>query len=149
MSDFSQFYQDGGIFMHAVTLTLIGSFVSMGLHVASRATKARSARHLDLASNLSKTGILLGALGSLMGCIDVFAAIRTVENLEAWPRAFVHGMQIASYTVAWGLMCAAPVWVLQSLLRFRHDRPQLAPRRDEELHAYDASAPGNLRASAP
>ncbi len=145
MTDFSQFYQDGGIFMHAVTLTLIGALVSIGLHITSR---PRSDRHLNFATGLSRAGLLFGGLGTVMGLIDLFAALGTIPELSMWPGALSRATPIALYPLSWALLCAAPVIAAVCVLRFRHAGLHEEVAASQQPAARD-HATGNLRAPAP
>ncbi|MCA9714415.1 MAG: MotA/TolQ/ExbB proton channel family protein [Myxococcales bacterium] len=137
-----EFYQNGGIFMHTVTLTLVGALVSLAIHIT---TRARSPRHLDLAAGLVRAGALFGALGTVMGLIETGMALSTIGDLAVWPRALARALPIALYPTAWALLCASPVVAALCVLRFRHARVResLAPR---DGHARLA---GNLHATAP
>ncbi len=145
MTDFSQFYQDGGIFMHAVTLTLIGALVSIGLHITRR---ARSDRHLIFAAGLSRAGLLFGGLGAVMGLVELFAALGAIEDLSMWPGALSRATPIALYPLSWALLCAAPVVAAVCVLRFRHAGLHEDISPSQRLSTRD-HVTGNLRASAP
>lgn len=114
--DLAQFYRDGGVFMHVVSLfTIIGG----ALLVRRVGTIRRSFRDPheqllrlrrgdDLTPTLIVTGLLAGAAGTGLGWLSVTAAIRTVPY-DQWPLAASMGVQVASYPLVWSLLCAVPL----------------------------------------
>jgi len=129
MNDFSQFYQDGGVFMHVVTLFSIISGVLLIRRVGTiRKTfrdpneqLMRLRRGDVLTPTLICAAVLSGALGTALGWISVFAAVPTVAP-EQMHLAAMMGAKIATYTVAWSLLCAVPLTIAHGVLRHFEDR---------------------------
>lgn len=129
MTDFGQFYQDGGVFMHVITLLTL---ITTGIMLRRVGTIRRTFR--DPSEQLSRLRrgdpvtpaliaaiVLSGALGTSLGWIAVHAALRTVP-FEQWPMAASLGLQIASYTIVWSLLCAVPLTLGHGVLRHFEER---------------------------
>ena len=127
--EFAQFYQDGGVLMHVVTiLSLIAGarlFVRMGgIRRMFRNPKAELPRLRQgdpLTPALVAAVVLTGMLGSASGWIEVHAALQTVPE-DMWARAFSLGSQIAVYPLVWGLMCAVPLVLAHGVLAYLEGR---------------------------
>jgi hypothetical protein len=127
--EFAEFYQHGGVFMHAVTLLSIIVAARLLSRVAGiRRTFRDPGRSLarlrqgdPLTPALVASVALVGALGTALGFIEVQAALRTVP-IEQWPMANSMGSQIALYTLVWGLLCAIPLTLGHGVLAFFEHR---------------------------
>jgi hypothetical protein len=114
--EFAQFYQEGGVLMHAVTLLSLIAGVRLlrrasGIRRTFRdpaSQRARLRRGDPLTPALVAAVVLVGALGTVSGWVDVHAALRTVPT-DQWAMAFSFGSQIAAYPLLWGLLCAVPL----------------------------------------
>ena len=73
--------------------------------------------YLRLATALVHTGILVGAVGTLFGFTDVFAALDSVPA-EDWSAAFARGSRLAIIPLSFSLLCAAPLMLLAAPMRF-------------------------------
>ena len=130
---FAQFYQQGGVFMHLITLCVIGA-------VASIALRTREARRSMVAPHRSKAaldggitpwllaaGVMFGLGGTLMGFIELCAALRTIP-VESWPLALSRGAEISVYPLTWAMMCLAPLALVHGGLRHFERRMKAALR---------------------
>lgn len=126
--DFSQFYRDGGVFMHVITLlTLITGFGLVRRLATIRRTfqdpKEQLVRlqHSGVAlPSMIAAIVMVGALGTALGTISVHAAVLTVPPESAFLAAS-RGHGIAAYTIAWSLLCAVPLTLGHGALRlFEH-----------------------------
>ncbi|MCH9683569.1 MAG: hypothetical protein K0V04_19175 [Deltaproteobacteria bacterium] len=115
---FTTFYQDGGVFMHVITL-LSGIVATVmvrrlgAIHRSFHDPNQRGPRfpHRDVLSPALILAILFtGLLGSAMGWLELSAALRTVP-VDQWPLAVTMGMQVASYTFVWALLCVVPMTI--------------------------------------
>lgn len=125
---FVQFYQDGGVFMHVITLFAL---VCAGLLVRRTGTIRRAFRdpHQQLmrlrrgdvlTPTLVVACLLAGAAGTGLGWQSVNAALRTIPY-EQWPMAASLGLQITTYPLVWALLCAIPLVLGHGVLRhFEH-----------------------------
>ncbi|MEM6991140.1 MAG: hypothetical protein AAF721_11600 [Myxococcota bacterium] len=121
MFSFSQFYQQGGGFMHFVTLTAIVCLVS----VARRTVRLRRTIHAPQGASpldggvtawFLAAGVMLGVLGTLFGVVEMFAALQTVKPDQAFA-ALLRGGQIVGNPMIWALMCLIPVVFANAVLR--------------------------------
>jgi Na+/glutamate symporter len=130
--EFAQFYQEGGVFMHAVTLLSLFVGVRLlgrvsGLRRTFRDPRQRLARLRQrdpLTIALLAAIVLAGGLGAALGWTDVHAALRTIPT-EQWALAFSVGSQIAVYPLVWGLLCAEPLTLGHGVLAHFEQRLQL------------------------
>lgn len=117
MTDFGQFYQQGGAFMHLITLL---SLASTGL-LAARAVRLRglvqrvnagapppAPEHEGLLLGLTVTAGLIGALGATFGLIETFAALRMVPP-EHHMLALFRAVPMALTPLAWSLLLVSPL----------------------------------------
>lgn len=127
--DFAQFYQEGGFFMHVVTLL---SLVAGGRLLRRAGGIRRTFR--DPASQRSRLRwgdpltpalvacvVLAGMLGTVTGFSDVHAALLTVPP-ELMAMAESRGSQIAGYPLTWGLMMAIPLTLAHGVLAYLETR---------------------------
>ncbi len=131
--NFATFYQDGGVFMHVITiLAVVVATVLIrrigALRHTFRDPGETGVRERDALSPAVITAILMtGVLGTAMGWLEINAAIRTVP-LDQWPLAATMGMQVASYTLVWALLCAVPLTIGHGVLgHFETRMRRLAP----------------------
>ena len=127
MSDFINFYRDGGLFMHFITLTgaaatlytLKGALISFHSE-AARAEKPFFST-MKLATRLSLLAISIGLLGAFFGVLEAFqaAAEAPVDQRAA---AMARGIGIAFNTVGWALMLFNPLYLASAVLRYRFTR---------------------------
>jgi len=129
--EFAQFYQEGGVLMHVVTiLSLIAGARLLsraaGIRRMFRDPKAelpRLRRGDPLTPALVTAVVLAGMFGSVSGWIEVHAALQTVPQ-DQWLMAFSLGSQIAAYPAMWGLMCAVPLVLVHGVLAYLEGRLQ-------------------------
>lgn len=126
---FPEFYQSGGFFMHAISLTAIAAVA--GIAMRARAVRRVLNRPADERGNGAALGsaaapwvvvaiVVFGALGSAMGWIELMAAIQTVPGPQQ-RLAFARGGQFMMAPLAWSLMLAAPIVLCHAVLaRFEH-----------------------------
>lgn len=127
--EFSQFYQDGGVLMHVVTLLSLVVGVRLfgrgaGIRRMFRDPKAqlpRLRRGDALTPALLAASVLTGLLGTVSGWVDVHTALQTVPE-ELWGRAFSMGSQIAVYPLQWALMCAIPLTLVHGVMGYLEAR---------------------------
>lgn len=127
--DFGQFYQDGGVFMHVITLLTIIT----GIGLVRRATTIRrtfrdpNEQLARLRSggvafpSLAAAIVMVGTLATGLGWISVQAAVQTVPGDMAFLAAS-RGYGIAAYPLVWSLLCAVPLTLGHGALRHFEQR---------------------------
>ena len=129
---FSQFYQSGGLFMHFITLFAVAGAVSIARRAAALRRPPGEARlppsDGGLAPWLCVAGVLAGVGGTVMGLIEVSAALQTVA-LEHWPRAVSRGVAMAVIPLGWAALVMAPVFLAHGVLRSFESRIRAAMAR--------------------
>ncbi|RFC31550.1 MAG: biopolymer transport protein ExbB [Candidatus Nitrotoga sp. MKT] len=84
---------------------------------AGRAAAHELERFLTTLGTIASISPLLGLFGTMVGMIEIFGAQNTTENA---PAALAHGISIALYNTAFGLMVAIP-----SMIFYRHFRAKV------------------------
>lgn len=127
--EFAQFYQEGGMFMHVVTLL---SLVAGGrlLHRASgirrtfrdpKAERSRLRWGDPLTPALVACMVLTGMLGAVLGLGEVQAALLTIPP-ELYAMAEARGSQIAMHPLTWALVVAIPLTLAHGVLAYLEAR---------------------------
>lgn len=98
---------------------------------AGRLAQDRLQRYLGALATIASAAPLLGLLGTVVGMIDIFAAQSAAGTTQSDPTQLAHGISVALYNTAFGLMVAIPSLMAWRILRARVDRLTL----DLELQA--------------
>lgn len=86
--------------------------------VAGHKAAAALEKNLPLLSMIATIAPLMGLLGTVVGMIEVFGS---QTNLGADPQALAHGISVALYNTAFGLVIAIPAAVAHRFFRIRAD----------------------------
>ena len=118
---FTQFYQQGGLFMHPITLIAVAcgaSLVQRILAARRTMTMPTTGTVLDGGSTTSlvATGLMIGTVGTVFGFVEVCAAVQSVPA-EVLSLAAARGGAIALTTLAFSLLVLTPVMLMHTLLR--------------------------------
>jgi biopolymer transport protein ExbB len=110
-------------------------------------------RFLPALGTLSTVTPLMGLFGTVVGMIEIFGAAAPTGNN---PQALAHGISVALYNTALGLMVAIPALIAYRLFRtrvdgFLVDLEQQAIRLLDAVHPRPgtAAATGRLRSPEP
>jgi biopolymer transport protein ExbB len=88
-----------------------------GLEAAGRQAVHELERNLNALGTIASAAPLFGLLGTVIGMIEIFAASSATTTGSGDPQALAHGISVALYNTAFGLMVAIP-----SLMAHRHFR---------------------------
>ncbi len=86
--------------------------------VAGHKAAAALEKNLSLLSMIATVAPLMGLLGTVVGMIEVFGS---QSSLGADPQALAHGISVALYNTAFGLVIAIPAAVAHRFFRIRAD----------------------------
>jgi len=78
-------------------------------------------RYLNALGTISSAAPLLGLLGTLIGMIEIFGATGGANGVGADPTALAHGISVALYNTAFGLIVAIPALICHRHFRTRID----------------------------
>jgi biopolymer transport protein ExbB len=98
--------------------SLRGTFESAG-----RAAVHRLERYLNTLGTIASAAPLLGLMGTVIGMIEIFGSQAPSGNN---PALLAHGISVALYNTAFGLMIAIPSLMLYRYFRGRVDEFQLS-----------------------
>jgi hypothetical protein len=110
MSNFSAFYQNGGLFMHFISLGAAVALTAVLLHGRARRIGSDKPKLLRLADRAAGLCVAFGLLGSVFGLIEMCVALSMVEP-ELIVQAATRGGAIVPVTLGWALICAIPIWI--------------------------------------
>lgn len=82
-------------------------------------------RYLNALGTIAAAAPLLGLLGTVIGMIEIFAAQTSTAGGSANPAAMAHGISVALYNTAFGLIVAIPALMFYRYFRNRVDEFQL------------------------
>ena len=77
-------------------------------------------KHLAALATIASAAPLLGLLGTVVGMIDIFGS-QSAQGTAANPVQLAHGISMALYNTAFGLMVAIPALMFWRYLRARVD----------------------------
>jgi hypothetical protein len=107
---FAAFYQDGGFFMHVITL--LGAVTAGALVrgvVERRIAKARGVEIVASSGTvlrLSLIVVLVGVLATIDATVQACHALQTI-SIEQWPRAIVRCGELVGIPLAWSMIVAS------------------------------------------
>jgi biopolymer transport protein ExbB len=84
---------------------------------SGREVAHRMERYLSALATIASAAPLLGLLGTVIGMIEIFGAQTPTAGVGANPAQLAHGISVALYNTAFGLMVAIP-----SLISWRYFR---------------------------
>ena len=109
---------------------------------AGRAAVHRLERYLDMLGTIATAAPLLGLLGTVIGMIEIFGAQAPTTGASGNPEQLAHGIAIALYNTAFGLIVAIP-----SLMFYRYFRGRVEALSFELEQAAERMVPHLLRFS--
>ena len=116
---------------------LRGSFESAG-----RAAVHQLDRYLNALGTIASAAPLLGLMGTVIGMIEIFGSQAPTGGAN--PALLAHGISVALYNTAFGLMVAIP-----SLMFYRYFRGQVDGYALDMEQAADRMVPHLMRFTAP
>lgn len=98
--------------------------------IAGRAAVHRLERYLNTLGTIASAAPLLGLLGTVIGMIEIFGSQGPTGGSN--PTQLAHGISIALYNTAFGLMIAIPALMFYRFFRRRVDEYALAMEQAAE-----------------
>ena len=92
---------------------------------AGRAAVHRLEKYLNTLGTIAAAAPLLGLFGTVVGMIEIFGSQAPGAGSGGNPQQLAHGISIALYNTAFGLMIAIPALMLYRYFRGRVDEYQL------------------------
>lgn len=109
---------------------------------SGRAAVHRMEKYLSPLGTIASAAPLLGLLGTVIGMIEIFGSQAPTGGNN--PATLAHGISIALYNTAFGLMVAIP-----SLIAYRHFRGQVDAYTLDLEQACDRLTPHLMRFAVP
>ena len=91
---------------------------------AGRVVAHRLERYLNALATIASAAPLMGLFGTVVGMIEIFGSQAPTGGTN--PQLLAHGISVALYNTAFGLMIAIPALMLYRYFRGRVDAYQLA-----------------------
>ena len=82
-------------------------------------------RYLNTLGTIAAAAPLLGLMGTVVGMIEIFGSQAPAAGVAGNPQLLAHGISVALYNTAFGLMIAIPSLMLYRYFRGRVDEFQL------------------------
>ncbi|MDP3226009.1 MAG: MotA/TolQ/ExbB proton channel family protein, partial [Rubrivivax sp.] len=92
---------------------------------AGRAAVHRLEKYLNTLGTIAAAAPLLGLFGTIVGMIEIFGSQAPTAGGGTNPQQLAHGISIALYNTAFGLMIAIPALMFYRYFRGRVDEYQL------------------------
>ncbi|MBC7940857.1 MAG: MotA/TolQ/ExbB proton channel family protein [Chitinophagaceae bacterium] len=93
---------------------------------AGRTAVHRLERYLNTLGTIAAAAPLLGLLGTVVGMIEIFGSQAPASGAATNPQALAHGISVALYNTAFGLIIAIPSLMFYRYFRGRVESFQLA-----------------------
>ena len=97
--------------------------VRQSMEIVGRIAAQNLERYLSLLATLASVAPLMGLLGTVVGMIEIFGVHQANTNQ---PAQLAHGISVALYNTAFGLVIAIPALLFWRYFRARVDRHLLA-----------------------
>jgi biopolymer transport protein ExbB len=94
------------------------------MEAAGRMALHRMERHLSPLGTIASAAPLLGLFGTVVGMIEIFGSQSPTGSTN--PQMLAHGISVALYNTAFGLIIAVPALIFYRYFRTRVDEFQLA-----------------------
>ena len=88
---------------------------------AGRAVAHRLEKYLSALATIASAAPLLGLLGTVIGMIEIFGSQAGTGGVSGNPAQLAHGISVALYNTAFGLMVAIPALIFWRYFRGRVD----------------------------
>ena len=101
--------------------------IQASMQMAGRMAAQSLERYLPALATIASAAPLLGLLGTVVGMIEIFGAHTTAQTTaNATPALMAHGISVALYNTAFGLVVAIPCLMFWRYFRALVDRHVLA-----------------------
>lgn len=114
MHSFSEFYFNGGIYMHLVT---VGLGLAATCFVFARRAEQRE-RWLATGTRALFLCLAVGLLGTIFGIVEVGEAVAGCQVEEA-AKAATRGFGLAVHPFSWALLGTLPLFIHSAIVRHR------------------------------
>jgi biopolymer transport protein ExbB len=115
---------------------------------AGREALHQLSAHLNALGSIATAAPLMGLLGTVVGMIEIFAA-QAPGTAGANPQQLAHGISVALYNTAFGLLVAIPALLFHRHFRARVEGYRLALESGAERLAMQLRRLQFLRGTAP
>jgi len=92
-----------------------------GMETSGRQVAHRLERYLSALGTIASVAPLMGLFGTVVGMIEIFGSQPTGVNMGGNPAQLAHGISVALYNTAFGLIVAIPSLIFWRYFRARVD----------------------------
>jgi len=92
-----------------------------GMEATGRQVAHRLERYLSALATIASVAPLMGLFGTVVGMIEIFGSHPTGVNMGGNPAQLAHGISVALYNTAFGLIVAIPSLIFWRYFRARVD----------------------------
>jgi len=92
-----------------------------GMEATGRLVAHRLERYLSALATIASVAPLMGLFGTVVGMIEIFGSQPTGANMGGNPAQLAHGISVALYNTAFGLIVAIPSLIFWRYFRARVD----------------------------
>ena len=93
------------------------------MEAAGKQATSELEKHLPILSMIASIAPLMGLLGTVIGMIEIFGSQQSAMGGD--PQALAHGISVALYNTAFGLLVAIPAAIAHRLFRVQVDKQVL------------------------
>ncbi|WP_114689287.1 MotA/TolQ/ExbB proton channel family protein [Polynucleobacter necessarius] len=120
IADLAQMSPASPLLAYALKEQLIGSSAKAALEelqVSAQTIWLKLDRYLGILTTIATVAPLLGLFGTVVGMIEIFGSEGAINGAAGSPQQLAHGISVALYNTAFGLLIAIPALVAWRGLR--------------------------------
>jgi hypothetical protein len=120
---FGEFYQQGGVFMHAVSFFVLtaGTAIVARFVRGSKSDRVRVRAASALTGHLLGLAVAAGVLGTAFGFMELCGALEMIPR-DQWSSAVARATPIALAPLTWSLMLLLPMGLIHAVGRYAERR---------------------------
>ena len=147
ISTISQLFPAGPLFACALREKLAGSTADIALEelqASAQTSSLKLERYLGALATIATVAPLLGLFGTVVGMIEIFGSQGAINGGAGSPQQLAHGISVALYNTAFGLLIAIPALAAWRGLRTmanqrQHECEEFTRQLFKKLYSHHAN----------